>query len=191
MAIVVRPSCSATAIRLASTPSRCWSAYCSVSLAIRAQPAPESCSTEFKRHLKVERGWKPSSVNLAPTAVDHFNRFLGLGPGERRARAAGAGGAQSAVGGAAAGVAAQRRGVAAARSGNRDLAAVHRTWCAAATTSCWSPSWQAIAVRETAEPTGEVAALEFWNAARQLPAALLDALPARRAPINRSDPTCS
>ena len=30
--------------------------------------------------MKVERGWKPSSVNLALAAVDHFNRFLGLGP---------------------------------------------------------------------------------------------------------------
>lgn len=35
---------------------------------------------DFKRHLKVERGWKPASVNLALAAVDHFNRFLGLGP---------------------------------------------------------------------------------------------------------------
>ena len=35
---------------------------------------------DFKRHLKTERGWKPSSVNLALAAVDHFNRFLGLGP---------------------------------------------------------------------------------------------------------------
>jgi hypothetical protein len=29
--------------------------------------------------LKVEQGWKPASVNLALAAVDHFNRFLGLG----------------------------------------------------------------------------------------------------------------
>lgn len=35
-------------------------------------------------------------------------------------------------------------------------------------------------VRETDERTGELVALEFWNAARQLPAALLDALPAPR-----------
>ena len=35
---------------------------------------------DFKRHLKVDRGWKPASVNLALAAVDHFNRFLGLGP---------------------------------------------------------------------------------------------------------------
>jgi site-specific recombinase XerD len=35
---------------------------------------------DFKRHLKVDRGWKPASVNLALAAVDNFNRFLGLGP---------------------------------------------------------------------------------------------------------------
>src|SRR3954449_371019 len=34
---------------------------------------------DFKRHLKLERRWAPSSVNLALAAVDHFNRFLGLG----------------------------------------------------------------------------------------------------------------
>jgi site-specific recombinase XerC len=37
---------------------------------------------DFKRHLKVDRGWKPASVNLALAAVDHFNRFLGLGPAD-------------------------------------------------------------------------------------------------------------
>jgi len=35
---------------------------------------------DFKRYLKLEQGWKPASVNLALAAVDHFNRFLGLGP---------------------------------------------------------------------------------------------------------------
>jgi site-specific recombinase XerD len=40
----------------------------------------DHAARDFKRHLKVERGWKPSSVNLALAAVDHFNRFLGLGP---------------------------------------------------------------------------------------------------------------
>lgn len=35
---------------------------------------------DFKRCLKAERRWKPASVNLALAAVDHFNRFLGLGP---------------------------------------------------------------------------------------------------------------
>ena len=39
----------------------------------------DHAARDFKRHLKVERGWKPASVNLALAAVDHFNRFLGLG----------------------------------------------------------------------------------------------------------------
>ncbi len=30
---------------------------------------------DFKRHLKVDLGWKPASVNLALAAIDHFNRF--------------------------------------------------------------------------------------------------------------------
>jgi len=42
--------------------------------------ARDYASRDFKRHLKVDRGWKPASVNLALAAVDHFNRFLGLGP---------------------------------------------------------------------------------------------------------------
>jgi site-specific recombinase XerC len=42
--------------------------------------ARDSAARDFKRHLKVERGWKPASVNLALAAVDHFNRFIGLGP---------------------------------------------------------------------------------------------------------------
>jgi site-specific recombinase XerD len=42
--------------------------------------ARDYAARDFKRHLKVECGWKPSSVNLALAAVDHFNRFLGLGP---------------------------------------------------------------------------------------------------------------
>ena len=42
--------------------------------------ARDYAARDFKRHLKSERGWKPSSVNLALAAVDHFNRFLGLGP---------------------------------------------------------------------------------------------------------------
>jgi hypothetical protein len=40
--------------------------------------ARDHAARDFKRHLKLERGWKPSSVNLALAAVDHFNRFLGL-----------------------------------------------------------------------------------------------------------------
>ena len=42
--------------------------------------ARDYAARDFKRHLKVERGWKPASVNLALAAADHFNRFLGLGP---------------------------------------------------------------------------------------------------------------
>jgi site-specific recombinase XerD len=42
--------------------------------------ARDYAARDFKRHLKVNRGWKPSSVNLALAGVDHFNRFLGLGP---------------------------------------------------------------------------------------------------------------
>jgi site-specific recombinase XerD len=42
--------------------------------------ARDHAARDFKRYLKVEQGWKPASVNLALAAVDHFNRFLGLGP---------------------------------------------------------------------------------------------------------------
>jgi site-specific recombinase XerC len=42
--------------------------------------ARDYAARDFKRHLKVARGWKPASVNLALAAVDHFNRSLGLGP---------------------------------------------------------------------------------------------------------------
>ena len=49
-------------------------------LAITEPRGRDHAARDFKRHLKVERGWKPSSVNLALAAVDHFNRFLGLGP---------------------------------------------------------------------------------------------------------------
>lgn len=48
--------------------------------ALREPRARDYAARDFKRHLKVNRGWKPSSVNLALAAVDHFNRFLGLGP---------------------------------------------------------------------------------------------------------------
>ncbi len=41
--------------------------------------ARDYAARDFKRFLKVERGWKPSSVNLALAGVDSFNRFLGLG----------------------------------------------------------------------------------------------------------------
>ena len=49
-------------------------------LAISDPRGRDHAARDFKRHLKVDRGWKPSSVNLALAAVDHFNRFLGLGP---------------------------------------------------------------------------------------------------------------
>ena len=42
--------------------------------------ARDYAARDFKRWLKAERRWKPASVNLALAAVDHFNRFLGLGP---------------------------------------------------------------------------------------------------------------
>ena len=46
-----------------------------------AQPrARDHAARDFKRHLKLEQAWKPASVNLALAAVDHFSRFLGLGP---------------------------------------------------------------------------------------------------------------
>jgi len=48
-------------------------------LALSDPRARDYAARDFKRHLKVDRGWKPSSVNLALAAVDHFNRFLGLG----------------------------------------------------------------------------------------------------------------
>ena len=73
-----------------------------------------------------DRGWKPSSVNLALAAVDHFNRFLGLGPVNVKREPL----AQAAPGGAidrpAARAARRRRGVATARPGDRDAAALHR-----------------------------------------------------------------
>jgi site-specific recombinase XerD len=48
--------------------------------ALREPRARDFAARDFKRHLKLERRWAPSSVNLALAAVDHFNRFLGLGP---------------------------------------------------------------------------------------------------------------
>lgn len=53
-------------------------------LALREPRARDFTGRDFKRHLKTERGWKPSSINLALAAVDHFNRFLGLGPANVR-----------------------------------------------------------------------------------------------------------
>lgn len=47
---------------------------------LREPCARDFAGRDFKRHLKLERGWAPSSVNLALAGIDHFNRFLGLGP---------------------------------------------------------------------------------------------------------------
>jgi hypothetical protein len=56
--------------------------------ALRDLRARGYVARDFKRHLKVARGWKPSSVNLALAAVDHFNRFLDLGPATGHAASA-------------------------------------------------------------------------------------------------------
>ncbi len=47
--------------------------------ALREPRARDHAARDFKRYLKLKQGWKPASVNLALAAVDHFNRFLGLG----------------------------------------------------------------------------------------------------------------
>lgn len=67
---------SAYADWLAGRPGDC-------AAALREPRARDFAGRDFKRHLK-GRGWKPSSVNLALAAVDHFNRFLGLGPADVR-----------------------------------------------------------------------------------------------------------
>lgn len=48
--------------------------------ALREPRARDFAARDFKRHLKLERRWAPSSVNLGLAAIDHFNRLLGLGP---------------------------------------------------------------------------------------------------------------
>jgi hypothetical protein len=62
---------SAYAVWLAERPA--------ADAALREPRARDHAARDFKRHLKLERRWAPSSVNLALAAVDHFNRFLGLG----------------------------------------------------------------------------------------------------------------
>jgi site-specific recombinase XerD len=47
--------------------------------ALVAPRARDLAAREFKRHLKVERGLSPASVNQALAALDHLFRFLGLG----------------------------------------------------------------------------------------------------------------
>ena len=48
--------------------------------ALREPRARDFAGRDFKRYLKLERGWAPSSVNLALAATDHFNRFSASGP---------------------------------------------------------------------------------------------------------------
>jgi len=52
---------------------------------LAAGPARDYAVRDYKRYLKIERGAKPSSVNLTLAALDHFYRFLGAGqPDVRR-----------------------------------------------------------------------------------------------------------
>ncbi len=45
-----------------------------------AEPqARDHPARDFKRHLKLDRGWRPASVNLALAAVDHFTASWGSG----------------------------------------------------------------------------------------------------------------
>jgi integrase/recombinase XerC len=44
------------------------------------RPARDYAVRDFKAHLQTVRHAKPTSVNLALAALDHFYRFLGLGP---------------------------------------------------------------------------------------------------------------
>ena len=69
--------------READTPSGAARRYldlAAIDLAGRAEPAlaigdprgRDHAARDFKRHLKLDLGWKPASVNLALAAVDHF-----------------------------------------------------------------------------------------------------------------------
>ncbi len=52
---------------------------------LRNPHARDYAARDYKSHLKTARRAKPSSVNLALAAIDHFYRFLGLGaPDVRR-----------------------------------------------------------------------------------------------------------
>ena len=46
---------------------------------VTAAPARDGAVRAYKRSLKVERGWKPSSVNQALAAIDNFYRTLPVG----------------------------------------------------------------------------------------------------------------
>ena len=103
-----------------------WLADGRSGVAITDPRGRDHATRDFKRHLKLERGWKPSSVNLALAAVDHFNRFLGLGPAnvkrEPLAQAAPKALSEEQQRGRRAPPRSHGRG-----SGDRDLAAVHGT----------------------------------------------------------------
>jgi integrase/recombinase XerC len=45
---------------------------------LRDPRARDYAARDFKRHVKLERGLGPASVNLALSAVDHFYRHLGM-----------------------------------------------------------------------------------------------------------------
>jgi integrase len=47
--------------------------------ALLAPRARDLAAPDYKRHLKVERGLSPASVNQALAGMDHLFRFLGLG----------------------------------------------------------------------------------------------------------------
>lgn len=47
---------------------------------LQERPARDYAVRDFKAHLQTVRRAKPSSVNLTLAALDHFYRFLGLGP---------------------------------------------------------------------------------------------------------------
>jgi len=47
--------------------------------ALVAPRARDLAAREYKRHMKVDRGFSPASVNQALAGMDHLFRFLGLG----------------------------------------------------------------------------------------------------------------
>jgi integrase/recombinase XerC len=47
--------------------------------ALAAPRARDLAARDYKRHMKVERGLSPASVNQALAGLDHLFRFLGLG----------------------------------------------------------------------------------------------------------------
>jgi integrase/recombinase XerC len=47
--------------------------------ALAAPRARDLAARDYKRHMKVDRGLSPASVNQALAGMDHLFRFLGLG----------------------------------------------------------------------------------------------------------------